>query len=187
MKKEKKSLTVWQDFLLDFGIGTAVLVVMIFLRRRSWYDYLTFVLIFAITLWPKIGNKRHEKWKKFTILHWPDGTQEFAPDFLLRPMKQKMARYDQPVTLQCRIRKMDKNGTIDTGCDTYVETEKSCRRDPWVRMAVKSLHSGDYITVKGRISGVYAGFMNIDDIVSIEKTAPVLWEGADNEKMEAKE
>ena len=170
MKKEKKPLTVWQDLLLDFGIGTAVLVVMILLKRRNWYDYLTFVLIFTITLWPKIGNKRHEKWKKFTILHWPDGTQETAPDFLLRPMQQKTARYDEPVTLQCCIRKIDRDGVIDTGCDTYVETAESCRSDPWVRMTMKGLHPGDYITVKGRVSGVYAGFMNIGDLESIEKS-----------------
>lgn len=182
MKHLKKEIA--RDILLDFGVGTAVLVAMILLKRRNWYDYLTFVLIFVITLWPKIGNKRHEKWRKFTILQWLDGTQEPASDFLLRPMQQKMERYNEPVTLQCRIRKIDKDGVIDTGCDTYVETAESCRRDPWVRMTVKSLHSGDYITVKGRVSGVYTGFMNIEDIVSIEKTVPVLpEEDADNGEM----
>lgn len=174
MKKEKKPLTLWQDLLLDFGVGTAVLVVMILLKRRSWYDYLTFVLIFTITLWPRIGNKRHEKWRKFTILHWTDETQEPAPDFLLRPMQQKAERYNEPVTLQCCIRKMDKDGTIDTGCDVYIKTADWVKDDPWNAAVMRSLHPGDFITVVGHIGTIFAGFMNIEDIVSIEKTAPVL-------------
>ena len=175
---QKKKLTNFQTELLVNLLAVATCVVLILIGRRTWAGFGGMIICVCIRLAPKFFRRNKEKCLPYAILYWEDGRQEKVIEFLVRKSEDKAAMRGSLVTMKCYIYKIDKDGTIDTGCDVYIKTA-DLHDDPWTAMTLKTLHAGDFITVTGHIGEVFAGFMNIEKIEAIEKTAPVLVEGGE--------
>lgn len=175
---QKKKWTNFQRELLISLMAIAIWVVLALVGRRAWEGFGAAVLCVGIRMIPKFIDRNKEKCKPYAILYWEDGQQEKVVEFLVRKSEEKAAARGNLVTMKCYIHKIDKDGIIDTGCDVYIKTADRYD-DPWMAMTLKTLHAGDFITVTGHIGEVFAGFMNIEAIEAIEKTAPAPVEGGE--------
>lgn len=176
---QKKKTNLQSILLVNLGIIIVSLAVAKLRGKQAEEILIGFAVAFCTDWIAKRIKKEKEKCRASTVLCWGDGRRENVIEFLMRKPEDKAAVRDSLVTVKCRIRKIDKDGTIDTGADLYIKTDKLTYADPWTAMTLKTLRAGDFITVTGHIGEVFAGFMNIEKIEAIEKTVSVQNEGGE--------
>lgn len=177
--KNKKEINSYSMLAADLAVLATVLLVMKLRGDNLREGLIGWAICLCVDWIAKRVKSKKEKWRADTVLCWEDGRQENVIEFLMRKPEDKAAVRDSLVTVKCRIRKIDKDGTIDTGADLYIKTDKLTYADPWTAMTLKTLRAGDFITVTGHIGEVFAGFMNIEKIEAIEKTVSVQNEGGE--------
>lgn len=172
---KNKKLTDFQEVLVTNLTVLAVIIMVTRLRgEKIWDAVVGWAVYFCVEQISKRVKRKKEKCRASTVLCWEDGRRENVTEFLMRKPEDKAAARDSLVTVKCRVRKIEKDGTIDTDADLYIKTDKLTYADPWTVMTLKTLHAGDFITVTGHIGEVYAGFMNIENIEVIEKATATL-------------
>lgn len=175
---QKKKTNLQSILLVNLGIIIVSLAVAKLRGKPAEEILIGFAVAFCTDWIVRRLKSKKEKNKPYAILYWEDGRQENVTEFLMRKSEEKAAARGNLVTMRCYIHKIDKDGIIDTGCDVYIKTADRYD-DPWMAMTLKTLHAGDFITVTGHIGEVFAGFMNIEAIEAIGKTAPAPVEGGE--------